>query len=83
MPKTTAKTRLNVNIDSELKNEVGDILSEIGLDYTSAINIYFKKIKKFKKIPFELGLQEETYSIEEFLGEDWRTGLEVIGDDWE
>ena len=36
---TTTKARLNLSIDSELKQEVGEVLNEIGLDYTAAINL--------------------------------------------
>ncbi|HHU5321842.1 TPA: hypothetical protein ACUH6O_001440 [Streptococcus agalactiae] len=43
---TTSKARLNLSIDSDLKTEVGAILSEIGLDYTTAINLYFNKIRR-------------------------------------
>lgn len=42
---TTTKARLNLSIDSELKQEVGEVLNEIGLDYTTAINLYFNKIR--------------------------------------
>ena len=44
MALTKNKSRLNLNIDSDLKENVGKILSEMGLDYTTAINIYFRKI---------------------------------------
>lgn len=40
----STKERLNVNLDKELKDEVAKKLSEIGLDFTTAINIYFKQI---------------------------------------
>ncbi|MZS09116.1 type II toxin-antitoxin system antitoxin, RelB/DinJ family, partial [Bifidobacterium pseudocatenulatum] len=43
---TTTKARLNLSIDSELKQEVGEVLNEIGLDYTTAINLYFNKIRR-------------------------------------
>ncbi len=31
-------------LDSELKQEVGEVLNEIGLNYTTAINLYFNKL---------------------------------------
>lgn len=48
-----SKTKLSVTIDKELKNEAKKILDDIGLDYSTAISIYFTQIVKKKKIPFE------------------------------
>ncbi|HGD1826573.1 type II toxin-antitoxin system RelB/DinJ family antitoxin [Streptococcus anginosus] len=79
---TTSKARLNLSIDSDLKTEVGAILSEIGLDYTTAINLYFNKIRRERKIPFELETRRNL-SVDEFLGSNWREGLENVEDGWE
>ncbi|KXU01538.1 hypothetical protein SCODD09_01323 [Streptococcus constellatus] len=82
MTVTTSKARLNLSIDSDLKTEVGAILSEIGLDYTTAINLYFNKIRRERKIPFELEARRNL-TVDEFLGADWRQGLENVEDGWE
>lgn len=79
---TTSKARLNLSIDSDLKTEVGAILSDIGLDYTTAINLYFNKIRRERKIPFELETRRNL-SVDEFLGSNWREGLENVEDGWE
>ncbi|WP_438272876.1 type II toxin-antitoxin system RelB/DinJ family antitoxin [Streptococcus huangxiaojuni] len=76
------KTRLNVNLDSELKEQAGEIFSEIGLDYTTAVTIFFKQVVKERKIPFELSASK-WYSIEDVAGTDWQDGLETIEDEWE
>ena len=78
----STKERLNVNLDKELKDEVAKKLSEIGLDFTTAINIYFKQIVYQGKIPFEL-TGKKFYSIEEIAGSNWRGGLDDIEDEWE
>jgi len=75
------KTRLNVNIDKELKEQTAITLKEIGLDLTTAINLYFIKIVKTKSIPFALSAKTH-YTIEEVAGDDWRLGLEDIKDEW-
>ena len=78
---TTTKARLNLSIDSELKQEVGEVLNEIGLDYTTAINLYFNKIRRDRKIPFELEVRKNL-TVDEFLGSNWREGLENVEDGW-
>jgi len=76
------KARLNLNIDADLKEKTSDVLSQIGLDFTTAINVYFKRIVNDKKIPFELSAKRY-YSVEEVAGENWRDGLKKIEDEWE
>nr|WP_015063307.1 type II toxin-antitoxin system RelB/DinJ family antitoxin [Streptococcus infantis]AFP96786.1 RelB [Streptococcus infantis] len=79
---TTTKARLNLSIDSELKQEVGEVLNEIGLDYTTAINLYFNKIRRDRKIPSELEARKNL-TVDEFLGSNWREGLENVEDGWD
>lgn len=78
----TTKTRLNVNLDADLKQEVGATLSNLGLDFTTAITIYFKQIAIKHRIPFDISIPQY-YSVEEALGENWREGLEDLEDEWE
>ena len=44
-----------LNLDSELLNEVHDILGEIGIDMETAIIMYLKEIARQKRIPFAFG----------------------------
>ena len=76
------KVRLNVNIDPELKNETAYMLNNLGLDFTTAINMYFKQIVKKRKIPFEI-TDMHYYTPEEVFGKNWRDGLDEIEDEWE
>lgn len=77
----STKTRLNVNIDRDLKEQTALTLSEIGLDVTTAINLYFRKIVNTKSIPFILSAKTH-YTIKEIAGENWRDGLDEIEDEW-
>lgn len=47
-------TRISVNVDSKLKRDVEEILDKMGLNMTTAINIYLKKILMESGIPFDL-----------------------------
>lgn len=78
----STKERLNINLDSELKRKTAKTLEELGLDFTTAINIYFKQIVTKQKIPFELSVQKY-FSSEEVMGKDWRDGLDEVEDEWE
>lgn len=76
------KVRLNVNLDPDLKNETAVLLNNLGLDFTTAITIYFKQILNKRKIPFEIS-EKNYYTAEEVMGENWRDGLDEIEDEWE
>ncbi len=77
---TTVRARVN----GELKQEVEEILSQIGLSTSQAITLFLKRIKYEKGIPFELkvpnartlqAMEEannndgKTVSLDEFLEE--------------
>lgn len=46
--------QINIKVDDQLKDDVSKIFDEMGIDLTSGIKIYLKKVQQTKKIPFEL-----------------------------
>lgn len=76
------RERLNINIDKKLKEETAKGLKELGLDYTTAVTMYFKQIVNKKKIPFELSTKKY-YSVEEIFSESWRDKIAELEDEWE
>ncbi len=49
--------KINVNTDAETKEQATKLLHEMGLDMTTAINIYLKRIILEKGIPFEVSVK--------------------------
>ena len=49
-----AMTNLNLRLDSEVKSKVESILNDMGLNFTTAVNIYFKQILRTGEIPFKI-----------------------------
>lgn len=45
---------INVNVDSSLKREATNILNDLGLNMSTAINMFLKQIVKKDGIPFEV-----------------------------
>lgn len=50
---------LQVRIDDELKEEVDKVLNEIGLDTTTAVRIFLKKVVRDQAIPFPVTAKPE------------------------
>lgn len=49
-----ATTNLNVRIDENLKKSAEALFNELGMNMTTAINIYLKQAVRKQAIPFEL-----------------------------
>ena len=76
------KVRVNVNLDSHLKEETAKMLDSLGMDFTTAITVYFNQIVKKRKIPFEIS-DSRYFSIDEVAGTNWRDNIDKIEDEWE
>lgn len=53
-----ATTNLNVRVDENLKKAADTLLNELGLNMSTAINIYLKQIVRENGIPFEIKLDK-------------------------
>ena len=73
-----AKTAtMHIRVDEEVKNSAAEVVEELGLSLSSAVNIYLKQIAIRREIPFKISaypvLNEETVAaLEE--GEDIASG---------
>ena len=45
---------INVNVDSNLKQQANEILNDLGLNMSVAINMFLKQVVKRRGIPFEI-----------------------------
>ena len=45
---------INVNVDSETKKEAADILNQLGLNMSTAINMFLVQVIQKRGIPFEI-----------------------------
>ncbi|KIM08082.1 MAG: hypothetical protein KU29_05360 [Sulfurovum sp. FS06-10] len=51
---------INARIESELKVDVENILKQIGLTATQAINVFYQQIKLHNGIPFDIKIPNKT-----------------------
>jgi DNA-damage-inducible protein J len=47
-------TNINIRTDSELKTKAQSVLTDLGLDMTTAINVFLNQIVYRQAIPFEI-----------------------------
>ena len=54
-----APVKLQVRMDRQLKEAAEEIFSEIGIDATTAVRMFFTKVAKTRSIPFALKAEPE------------------------
>jgi len=57
----TESTNLNIRIDKELKEQAEYFFSELGLNMSSAFNIFVRQSLRQGKIPFEISLATDPF----------------------
>ena len=60
---TTSMATIQIRIDDSTKKKTKKILDELGLDFSTAIKMFFKQIAIRKGMPFEV-LTENGFTIE-------------------
>jgi DNA-damage-inducible protein J len=50
---SNAKSNLNVTIDTEIKEQAAQLLERMGIDQTTAIDMFFRQIIAERRLPFQ------------------------------
>ena len=58
-----ASTVINVRVDSGVKREAQEILNILGLDMSTAINVFLRQVISVKGLPFEVVLRPNTETL--------------------
>jgi DNA-damage-inducible protein J len=51
-----AQTSVNIRMDETVKRQFDDVCNDLGLNMSSAFNIFAKTVVRQKRIPFELSV---------------------------
>jgi DNA-damage-inducible protein J len=54
-----AMTIINVQTDNELKTQAQSVLTDLGFDMSTAINIFLKQVVSKEAIPFDVEAQNK------------------------
>lgn len=64
-----ANTSMNIRMDTEVKKQAEALFSEIGMNMTTAINIFLKQSIRENGIPFELKINQPNAETLEAINE--------------
>lgn len=73
-----AKISTNISIDAEVKKQAQELFADLGLDLSTAINIYLKKAISEQGIPFDV-TREVPNSVTAKAIADSEKGNDVYG----
>jgi DNA-damage-inducible protein J len=57
-----ASTNINIRTDTEIKNQAKQVFESLGLDLSTAINLFLRQAIQVKNLPFTLGALPEEKS---------------------
>ena len=58
-----AQTNINIRMDEGLKQEFDLLCNELGLNMTTAFNVFARAVVRHRKIPFEIALEPNTETL--------------------
>ena len=53
-----SKTSMSIRLDSEVKEKAQQVFSNLGMDMTTAINIFLRQAIQYQGLPFDVRLDE-------------------------
>ena len=63
-----AQTTINVRMDTDLKKEIENIFEQMGMNTTTAFNVFARAVAQTRKIPFEI-VAPEGDNLDKFFAE--------------
>ena len=59
-----SKTSMSIRLDSEVKKQAQQVFSNLGMDMTTAINIFLRQAIQYQGLPFDVRLDESRKLVE-------------------
>ena len=59
-----SKTSMSIRLDSEVKEQAQQVFNNLGMDMTTAINIFLRQAIEYQGIPFDVRLDESRNLLE-------------------
>lgn len=59
-----SKTSMSIRLDSEVKEQAQQVFNNLGMDMTTAINIFLRQAIQYQGLPFDVRLDESRNSLE-------------------
>ena len=64
------KTSMSIRLDSEVKEQAQQVFNHLGMDMTTAINIFLRQAIQYQGLPFDVRLDENQKLLQVLTDED-------------
>ena len=65
-----SKTSMSIRLDSEVKEQAQQVFNNLGMDMTTAINIFLRQAIQYQGLPFDVRLDESRKLLEVLMDLD-------------
>ena len=65
-----SKTSMSIRLDSEVKEQAQQVFNNLGMDMTTAINIFLRQAIQYQGLPFDVRLDENRKLLEVLMDLD-------------
>ena len=65
-----SKTSMSIRLDSEVKEQAQQVFNNLGMDMTTAINIFLRQAIQYQGLPFDVRLDENRKLLQVLTGLD-------------
>lgn len=72
-----AQTTLNISMDEEVKKQFDSFCDKVGLDPSSAMNLFVKTVLREQRIPFEISLHNRDNLDDPFYSKENQNRLQL------
>ena len=65
-----SKTSMSIRLDSEVKEQAQQVFNHLGMDMTTAINIFLRQAIQYQGLPFDVRLDENQILLQVVMDVD-------------
>ena len=69
-----ATATINVRVDTDIKKGIEQFCKDVGMNVSTAVNLFFKAVLAQRKLPFEIAQPEDPF----YKGANWRHVMKGI-----
>ena len=71
-----SKTSMSIRLDSEVKEQAQQVFNNLGMDMTTAINIFLRQAIQYQGLPFDVRLDENRKLLQVLTDLDQNRNIE-------
>jgi DNA-damage-inducible protein J len=71
------QTTVNVRVDADVKKGIEEFCGAVGMNVSTAVNLFFKAVIAQRKLPFEIAMPDDDPF---YKGANWRRVMKGIRD---